>query len=141
MEGLSAAASGITVGVIAVQLAERIKMLSDFWNSMKEAPEDIRAISLDLKFLSSVLTQIAHEAHYVEPDETLLAILDTCSFRAKTLVALLNEIEPGFSSTSVRVRKWTAFKATLKNGQVMKFKEALERVKSTLILAQQNHSR
>lgn len=141
MEGLSAAASGIAVVSVAVQLAESFKKLCDFWKSIKEAPENIRAISVDLELLSSVLTQIALETQHVEPDATLVAALNSCCVKVKTLTTILNEIEPGFASTRSRVRKWTALKATLKHGELLKFQEALERLKGTLLLVQQNQYR
>lgn len=141
MEGLSAAASSIAVVSLAVQLADSVKKLCDFWESIKEAPSDMKEISTDLELLSGVLTDIAYEAQHVGPNATLLASLDACSFKVKRLVTLLDEIEPGFASTSSRVRKWTAFKAVLKSGKLTKFQEALERLKGTLLLVQQNQNR
>lgn len=141
MEGLSTAASAIAVVSIVVQLAENVTKLCDFWNSIREAPEDIRAISTDLELLSSVLTQIAVETQHVEPDTTLVAALHGCSVKVKILATLLHEIEPGFASTSSHVRKWTALKAVLKHAQLIKFREALERLKRTLLLVQQNQYR
>lgn len=55
MEGLSAAASGIAVVSIAVQLANSIKSLCEFWGSVQDAPDDIRAIVKELGLLSAVL--------------------------------------------------------------------------------------
>lgn len=141
MEGLSVAASGIAVVSIAFQLAESVKKLCDYWNSIKEAPEDIEAISMDLELLSSILTQIAHEAQHVELDSNLVPALNGCWGKIKTLTTLLNEMEPGFASTSLRVRKWTALKAVLKRGQLMKFQGALESLKCTLLLVQHNQYR
>jgi len=141
MDGLSTAASAIAVVSLGVQLAENVKKLYDFWDSIKEAPEDIRAISADLKLLSSGLTQIACEAQHVEPDVTLEDTLQVCSIRVKELTTLLNEIEPGFASTRSHLRKWTAFKAVLKRGQLTKIEKALEGLKSTLSLVQQNQIR
>ena len=136
MEVLSAAASGMTVVTVAVQLAEGFKKLCDFWNSMKDAPEDIRAISADLKTLSNLLIQIAHEAQHDEPDTTLITALNGCSVKVKALNKILNEIEPGFSSTKSRVRQWTAFKAGVKRGKLTKFQMALDRIKVTLLQVQ-----
>ena len=138
MEGLSAAASGIAVVSVAIQLAESFKKLSDFWKSIKEAPEDIRAISTDLDLVSSVLAEIANETQHVQPDDTLIAVLNACWDKVKLLTGIVNQIEPGFASTSLRLRKWTAFKAVLRRGELIKFQEALERLKSTLLLVQQN---
>lgn len=141
MEGLSAAASGIAVVTVAVQLAESFKKLCDFWKSVKEAPEDIRAISADLEILSNVLMKIAHETQHVEPEAALIAALNGCCVKVKTLNTILNEIEPGFSSKKSRVRQWTAFKAVLKHGKLVKFQVALDRLKITLLLVQQDHYR
>ena len=141
MDGFSAAASGIAVASIGIQLAENVKKLYDFWISIKDAPEDIREISMDLQLLSTVLAQIACEAQHIEPDATFIAALDGCWLKVKILNTLLNEIEPGFASTSSRIRKWSAFKAVLKSEKLRKFQEALERLKGTLLLVQQNQYR
>ena len=138
MEGLSAAASGIAVVSVAIQLAESFKKLSDFWKSIKEAPEDIRAISTDLDLVSSVLAEIARDTQHVAPDDTLIAVLNACWDKVKLLTGIVNQIEPGFASASLRVRKWTSFKAVLRRGELIKFQEGLERLKSTLLLVQQN---
>ena len=130
MDGLSAAAS-------VMQLAESFKKLYDFWNSIKEAPEDIRAISVDMQNLSNILSQIANETQHVEPDATLIAVLNGCCVKVKTLNTLLNDIEPGFASKKYRVRQWTAFKAVLKHGKLMKYQVALDRLKIDLLLVQQ----
>ena len=136
-EGLATAASGIAVLTIAVQLAESVKKLCDFWTSIKEAPKDIQAISTELVLLSTVFTRIAHETQHVEPDVTLAAILTECVVKVEEVTALLDEMEPGFASSRLRVRKWTAFKAVLKKGQLAKFQVALDRLKGTLLLVQQ----
>ena len=141
MEGLSTAASALAVVSTAIQLAECVKKLCEFWNSIKEAPEDIRAISMDLGILSSALTQIAYETQHVEPDATLIAALNSCCVKVQKLTTLLDEIEPGFAATSSRLRKRTAFEAVLEYEKLMKFQEALERLKGTLLLVQLNQNR
>ena len=139
MDGLSAAASGIAVVSVAVQLAESFKKLCDFWTSVKEAPEDIRAMSADLEILSNVLIQMARDTQHVEPDASLIAALNGCCVNVKILNTILNGVEPGFSSTKCRVRQWSAFKAVLKRGELLKFQVALDRTKATLLLVQQQH--
>lgn len=137
MDGLSAAANGIAVASISIQLAECTKKLCDFWDSIKEAPEDIRTISIDIKLLSTVLTQIAHEAQHIRPNETLIFALEGCWAKVRLLTHILNEIEPGFASKNSRTRKWTALKAAFKDTQLKKFQDTLERTKGTLSLIQQ----
>lgn len=70
---------------LAVQLADSVKKLCEFWNSVRDAPEDVRAISTELELLMSVLTEIAAGAQHVEPDVALIAVLKHCTLKVKTL--------------------------------------------------------
>ena len=141
MDGLSGAASGIAVISLALQLGGSIKHLYDFWGSVKEAPDEIHAITTDLSLLLSVLTEMAVEEQCSGPDPTLTTVLKACCDKAQKLVYITDDMEPGFASKSLRVRKWTAFKAVLKGERLQKFQKVLEALKMTLMLAQQNHDR
>ncbi len=139
MDGLSGAASGMAVVSLAIQLGGNIKQLHDFWGSVKEAPDDIHTINTDLSLLSSVFAEMAFEEQHFGPDHTLTAILEACSDRVSKLTQVTNDLEPGFASRSLRIRRWTAFKAVLKKEKIQRFQKVLEGLKSTLMLAQQNH--
>ncbi|KAK3172360.1 hypothetical protein OEA41_005681 [Lepraria neglecta] len=138
MDGLSSTASAIAVVSLAVQLADSVKKLCEFWSSVRDAPEDIHAIVTELELLSSGLPEIATGAQHVEPDVALIAVLKDCTLKVKNLRTLVCEIDADFISTSPRIHRWTAFRAVLKNEKIKKFQEALERLKSTLLMAQQN---
>ena len=138
MDGLSAAASVFAVSSLAIQLADSIRKLHEFWQSISEAPEDIRCVTTDLKLLSSVLVEIAIEGQQVDPDTTLPAVLHECVTEVASLHAIIDGIEPGLGSSSLAKRKWAAFKGVMKMEKLKKFQQALERLKSTLILVQQN---
>lgn len=139
MDGLSAAASAVAVVSLAFQMADTAKQLCDFWSSIKDAPEEIRTVVADLELLTRVLAEMASEAQHIGPDITLAAVLQSCTGKLKSLTALTNSLELGFSSSSSRIRKWTAFKFVLKSEKLTKFQEVLDSLKSTLVLAQQNH--
>ena len=141
MDGLSAAASGMAVISLAFQLGDSLKQLHDFWDSVREAPDDIHAIQEELGLLSSVLAEMANEMQHSGPDQTLTRALEICSDKVKKLNRITNEMEPGFASGSLRIRKWTAFKAVFKSEKIQKFQKVLEGLKSTLMLAQQIHHR
>lgn len=141
MDGLSGAASGMAVVSLALQLGGSIKQIYDFWDSVTDAPDDIRAITTDLSLLASVLTEIASEEQHSGPDHTLKKVLETCCDRVNKLTRITSDMEPGFASRSLRVRKWTAFKAALKGEKIRKFQTILEGLKSTLMLAHQSHHR
>lgn len=140
MEGLSAAASGLAVASIAIQLADSVKKLHDFWDSIKDAPETVRVITNDLKLLSSVLADIASEAQHGELDVVLEGVLSACTTSVDALNTIVNDLEPGFASSNIFLRKWTAFRSVLKKERIKNFQAALERLKNTLALGQQNHN-
>ncbi|CAL8585139.1 hypothetical protein XPA_010719 [Xanthoria parietina] len=141
MDGLFTAAGGLAVVSVTLQLVDGINKLHDFWNSITEAPEDIKDNLDDLRLLSSVLTQTAHHQQRNPPDRTLEDVLNVCHAKAQGIIILLEEIEPGFASRSSYVRRWTAVKATMKQGKLKKLEARLARLKSTLLLALQYQDR
>jgi hypothetical protein len=79
MDGLSTTASGIAVGSSAIQVAENIKRLFEFWQSITEAPASIGAMTGDLSLFSSVLTEIAARDQQHGQNETTRRILKSCT--------------------------------------------------------------
>ena len=141
MDGLSSAASGIAVVSLAVQLGDSVKKVCDFWASIKGASEEVEKLSLELSLVSTVLTEIAFEAQHVGFDNTLTQALRACSSEVRSLSAVTRDVEPGFASPRSRTRQWTALKVVLRQSQIKKARDALDRLKATLILAQQNQER
>ena len=139
MDGLSGTASGMAVVSLAIQLGVSIKKLCEFWTSVKEAPDDVRAITADLHLLSSVLAEIASEEQHFDPDPTLETALKACGDHVAKLVRIANDMEPGFASKKPRIRIWTAFRAVIKGESIQKSQRILEGLKSTLTLALHNH--
>ncbi|KAI4220415.1 MAG: hypothetical protein LQ349_008094, partial [Xanthoria aureola] len=137
MDGLSTAAGGFAVVSVALQLADGIKKLHDFWNSITEAPEDIKENLDELRLLSDILIQMARDGQRHTPDRTFADVLSVCYAKVKGLTSLLEEFEPGFASRSSYIRRWTAVKAIMKQEKLKKFEERLARLKSTLSLARQ----
>ena len=138
MDGLSAVANATAVVSISIQLADSIKKLYEFWDSVQEAPEDIQNIRADLELLTTVLSDITLEAQHQPPDGTLITVLKQCTVKVGALTAMINEIEPGFASHKCSVRKWNAIKAVFKDKKLKKLQTTIEGLKATLILAQQN---
>ena len=139
MDGLSGAASAIAVVSLAIQLGDSVKKLCEFWASVKEAPDDVRAITADLQLLSSVLAGIASEEQHFEPDPTLVTALKVCGENVTKLARIANDMEPGFASKKPRIRIWPAFRAAVKGESIQKSQNILEGLKSTLTLALHNH--
>ncbi len=138
---MDGAASVIAVFSIAIQLADSVKKLSEFWKSVDEAPQDVNNIIIDLDLLTQVLSEIVLEARQTEPDATLASALPNCEANTTALITVLNELQPGSASTKRAVRKWTAIKSILKWERIKRFWTILDRMKSTLLLVLQNQIR
>ena len=136
---MDGASSAIAVVSITIQLADSVRKLYDFWSSVKDAPEDVQGITTDLELLQSVFSNIAYDAQHGEPNAILTAVLWNCNRNVEKLFAILKDIEPGFASASLTTRKWSAIKFVFKEGKVKKFQDIIERLKSSLLLAQQTH--
>ena len=132
-------ASAFAVVSLALQLADSVKKLYDFWDSVRDAPRDIQATTSDLKILQSILSSIAHDAQHTEPDEILANALQSCNTEVSTLVSILEVIQPGFASRRLHTQKWTAIKAVLMGAKLKKFQDIVERLKTSLLLVQQTH--
>ena len=60
MEALGGAASVIGVVSLALQVCEKLRNVHDFWQSVKEAPDDIARISTEIDLFMRWLTVIAN---------------------------------------------------------------------------------
>ncbi len=60
MDGLSAAASVITVGSVAFQLIVSINKFYEFVKSVEDAPQYFRTIAKELKLLTLTLEGLTH---------------------------------------------------------------------------------
>ncbi|KAG8533003.1 uncharacterized protein KY384_001785 [Bacidia gigantensis] len=136
MEGV---ASAFAVVSLALQLAESVKKLYEFWDSVVEAPRHIQATTTDLKVLQSILCCIADDAQHTQPDELLTNVLQSCNGKVASLLRILGEIDPGFASSKLHTRKWTAIKTVRMSAKLQKFQDTVEKLKVSLLLAQQTH--
>ncbi|CAG8960171.1 hypothetical protein HYFRA_00010650 [Hymenoscyphus fraxineus] len=96
MDGLSGAAGVIAVASIAIQLAEGIKKLCDFWESIKDAPEDIATLVQELRLLDLVLKKMHINEEKYGADPTTTAVLKRCAEKVNALVAAMDTFQPGF---------------------------------------------
>ncbi|KAI1123642.1 hypothetical protein F5Y10DRAFT_285899 [Nemania abortiva] len=129
-EVLGVAASAISVAGFAGQLAQGSTFLYNFFRGFKNAPEDIRELSRELQSLTLILTNINHSPHQL--NSGLSQVLKDCEDVIIKLSKLVNDIQPaqGISKPRIWVKR---FRATLKQPELEKHLQALERAKSTLL--------
>lgn len=134
MDGLSVAASVITVGSIAIQLIDTINQIHNFWNSIEDAPEDCQVIIKDLELLSSILQNL-NRSPRIRTSSTVKAALDVCKQKIEKLLLVVQHFEPGFATQNKQKRRWNALKAIFKANEISKIHSSLEESKNTLLLA------
>ena len=62
MEALAAASSVLAVVSLALQLADNVQRLVDFWDSVKDAPTEVAEIRSQLRILAALLRSIELDA-------------------------------------------------------------------------------
>jgi hypothetical protein len=148
------------VSSLALQLAESITHLCEFWQSITDAPESVRDIAKELHVISTILASIANTA-LPERQIDMKLVLETCMYFPLKLLfgntwskcccsyAGASQIEPlhsitrqlmqQFCSTSKAKRKWAAIESVFKAEKIDQCRDAIERTKTTLVLANQQH--
>jgi HPt (histidine-containing phosphotransfer) domain-containing protein len=88
MDGLSGAASVIGVVSLAIQLADSVKKLLNFWDSVQNAPDNVKAMAKGLRVLSVVLDNIETHQKLHGEDQTTTELLDSCRDHVTALMNL-----------------------------------------------------
>lgn len=144
MEVLGGVASVAGVTSLAIQVCEELKKAYDFWQSVKEAPDEIAHISTEIKILMTWLTIIANNYQRQRFSDQLneTAAIDTLSKCLETAQNMNNEVrdlEPGFSR-GVRSRRWASVKFVFRKNKNNKMMGEIERIKTHLIIVQNFHN-
>ncbi|KAF2652831.1 hypothetical protein K491DRAFT_30399 [Lophiostoma macrostomum CBS 122681] len=133
MDGLTAASSALAVASVAIQVADSCIKLYEFWASVRDAPVEVAFVIEDLKYFTKVVKEIDRDKTYKAP--SVGAGLLCCQRKIQDLIVILARLDAGMDSPSRKVRIWTAFKANTRMKQLKKFRESLNEMKSTLMLA------
>ena len=92
MDGLSAAASAIAVGVAAIQLIDTINKILNFWKSIEDVPEDFNAITNDLGLLMSIV-QCVNRLKWLPTSFLIADALQQCQQKTERLLAIVRQLE------------------------------------------------
>lgn len=135
MDAISGAGSAIAIVSLAIQLADSIAKLSDFLESIQEAPDKIKSILTDLHVLSLILHDIRDHQNKYGSNASVVTALGSLELRVTAFMALIRQYEPSFESSRRRIRKWTAVKAAFKEKKLKDFQLSLNNTKITLSLS------
>lgn len=131
------------------------EFIHDFWSSVKDAPNSIRAVTNDLNLLVDVLSDAAVSEEPLGGCKTTKNVLLSCSCysfpsifqltmvfigqdRVHDLLQITQGLEHGLASGSRKSHKWAAVKVVFKEDKIRGFKSSLEEIKTTLLLARQS---
>ncbi|KAF7508364.1 hypothetical protein GJ744_009355 [Endocarpon pusillum] len=132
MDVFSGATSGLAVVSLGVQLASGLIKLYDFWGTVRDAPQEVGEIVLDLKLLSRILNELINRK---DPSPHVKDALDHCNDKVAVLHSIVREFEPNFTSSKPHIRLWNKFKAAHKRQKLKRFRDSLQDTKTTLLLA------
>jgi len=142
MEVLSGVSSVLAVASLALQVADSVKKLSNFWSSVRDAPQSVADIVDDLGIVSKALEDIGREANTSRLHSTSLDLsltsLHLCSEKVQRLQSLLEEFQSGVSATKRRKRVLASFKAAWMEDKISKFHDSVRDLKTTLLITRQS---
>ncbi|KAK6225205.1 hypothetical protein QIS74_01252 [Colletotrichum tabaci] len=138
MEVLSGVSSGFAVVSLALQLAEKVTKIHDFWRSVRDAPDELGSIAAELEFLKRVYIGIAHNAQRETIDPILTKALEDGQQEVTRFEALVSPLRKRCETESKIKRKWASLVAGVwRKEEVAEFRDSISRTKSTLLMALQ----
>ncbi|KAE9379389.1 ankyrin [Stipitochalara longipes BDJ] len=138
MEALAAASSVLAVVSLALQLADNVQRLIEFWNSVKDAPAEVLEIRSQLRILGALLRSIELDGQQ-SPSDDGDSLGHDCLLVCNASVAKLEKLSNGWSRELGRIgirRKWSCLKKALREHELARYWTELERAKSTLLMYQ-----
>ncbi|KAF7931719.1 uncharacterized protein EAE98_004455 [Botrytis deweyae] len=131
-------ASGMGVASLGLQLMDGVRKLKQFWDEVKEAPEDIQYALEELDALSLVLSDI-HTSNSNLPSIPS-ATVTRCSELCRRGTDILNTIVKDLNVAISKRRKIGSAKVVLKKDTLDKFRNRLRDAQYMLMLSRQTYS-
>jgi hypothetical protein len=133
MDGLSAAASGIAVASLAIQLVDSVREIHRFFRTLKDAPEELDRLLDLLEHMELMLDNIAK---LVDRDSdispSVLKAIQSCEKALNKLDGLIQKVKRDSSAQSPLKRSLGFFKFACKKEEVEDIERQLDRAVSNL---------
>jgi len=130
-EALGVAGSVVSFVGLAGQVAQGVNYLYNFFESVRDAPSDIRSLAGDLKVLGEILDEVGRDGIESAP---LTAALQRCKDVLADLESLVQKSK--LTSEQSKPRSvWSQMSTAFRNEKFRKHIEKLEGAKSTLLHA------
>ncbi|KAK6600409.1 hypothetical protein H4I96_07735 [Botrytis cinerea] len=138
MDGLSSASAVFAVVSVAVQLAETIHKLVEFWKAVEDAPDNVASIFQELGLLSKILTQ-SHELAQIHSFSDIFdEALRDCYSKILKLHSKVENTRKNLNSSKLRKRKWAAWKIVLQKAEIDSLQKSISEAKTNILHIQVN---
>jgi hypothetical protein len=131
--GLSGSSLGIAS--VAFQIGDSIIRLKSFWDSVKDAPEEIKHLIEEIENLSSVLSDFeTTDTGQLEPEIGNEA-RSRCVHLCRKAVGILDSVVKNIDAEIRTRRRVGSLKAVLKQTEIVKLRKRLTTAQSILMLS------
>ena len=140
-------ASSITIGALAVNVANSVVKLKNCWDSIQDAPEDIQFLIERVEILSQILRDVEEDqtqnsmSSMLLDESTASKCLKTCKAAADRLRQLTERMATSIDTSRRLKRKWISAKVVLKKDKILKFEKELQSCISLLQLSHEMYTR
>jgi hypothetical protein len=142
-EAVGLAASVVSIGAFAAQIASSVLKLKSYLDQIKDAPEDISILIDEIEDIHFILSDIEEDQRCnpyltMRPDNSSASrCLDRCKRGVERLQLVVDSIAADFESLHLIKRKWKASKVIWKREKVERYKADLAGALRLLTLSHQ----
>jgi hypothetical protein len=136
---LSIVAGGMRIASLAIQISDNIAKLKDFWNAVKEAPEDVKYLTEEIETLSLILSEIGASQNEEEAVQIGSASATKCLDLCRRGTELLSAVVRQADAEIAKRKRFGSVKIVLK-GLIETLKDRLKTVQFMLMLLNQIYS-
>jgi uncharacterized protein YoxC len=143
MDGLSAAASGIAVVSLAIQLVDSVRQIQRFLRNVSEAPKELRRLINLLEQLELILENIGElidrqQRQSADEDvalsETVLRAMKTCENTVKGLAGIVDAARKSAEAKNKATKALGSLRLSCKKKDIEEFERQLHEAVSLLNL-------
>ncbi|KAJ5471949.1 hypothetical protein N7539_008518 [Penicillium diatomitis] len=139
--------SAITFATLAIQVGKSVQTLKGYWDSMRDAPDDVRSLLREVEILGFIMADVDAD---LSRRSVSLALIDSqhvsqslrfCKVAAEDLEALCKDLLHHVGSSSCLRRSYRAAKLVIRERKIEKHVSKLHNVVRLLMLSQQCYTR
>ncbi|PQE33370.1 Ankyrin repeat-containing domain protein [Rutstroemia sp. NJR-2017a WRK4] len=135
MAGVDAIASTMGIASFGITLLDGIKKAKEFWDAMKEAPDDMKYALKELDTLKLVLEDI--RIHDTDPAPIAPMAASKCLTLCREGVEMLEKLVQDLNSVVDKRRRFGSAKVVLKKETIKKLQDRLNSAQRMLLLCRQ----